>query len=183
MDTNFLIFEFCLSKFQRKLHFKLLLHMTSTIFLLPMLLANGNFIDVDTIYEPSLRSCNFDIVSTHLSFSHLSILCKGPVLKSICPPPLPSLIMPFIPELNSNLKTGKSSPGFHLCAAAIQTENRCYVPCLLWMQTAPFSVYTHFLFPISWSKIWRFLPGQRGKYHGYARWNHLCTQFWLSPDF
>lgn len=70
---------------------------------LPMLLSDGYSIHIHAISEPPLRLLNLDIVSAHLSLAHQPVFGKCPILEAVGPPPLPRLVMPFIPELDGNL--------------------------------------------------------------------------------
>ena len=71
--------------------------------ILPVFLIDSNFVDINSLLEPSLSVSELNVISAHLSLPHSPILGKSPVLKPIGPPPLSSLIVPFIPELDGNL--------------------------------------------------------------------------------
>lgn len=68
-----------------------------------MLLLNVDFIHIHTIFEPPLLVWNFDVIAAHLPLAHTTVFCKSPVLEAVRSPPLSSGIVPFIPELYSNL--------------------------------------------------------------------------------
>lgn len=56
---------------------------------LPVLLFDGNLVDINSLLKPSLTLGELDIIPTHLPLSHPSILSESPVFKTVSPPPLP----------------------------------------------------------------------------------------------
>lgn len=77
---------------------------------LPVLLVDLDLIHIHAFCEPSLTVCNLDIVSTHLSLTHASIVGKCPILETIRTPPLMFFIVPLIPKLYCNLDILSVSP-------------------------------------------------------------------------
>jgi hypothetical protein len=78
---------------------------------LPMLLLDGNFIHINTLFEPSLVISKLRIVPTHLPLPHPSVFCERPILKAVGSPPLACFIIPLVPKLHCNLCTGNRSIG------------------------------------------------------------------------
>jgi hypothetical protein len=77
------------------------------IYLSPVFRTYRDFINIDTILEPSFSIRDLDIISTHLSLPHPSILLESPIFKTITSIPLPSLIVIFIPKLDCDLGMDK----------------------------------------------------------------------------
>jgi hypothetical protein len=71
--------------------------------MLPVLLVDGNGVDVHITLEPPLLVRNLDVVTTHHPLPHEPVIRKCPVLEPIGPPPLAVLVVPFIPELHRDL--------------------------------------------------------------------------------
>lgn len=69
----------------------------------PMLLTNLDRVNIHSILEPPLIVGDLHIVATHLPLLHSAVLCKRPILKTIASIPLSALVMPLIPELDSDL--------------------------------------------------------------------------------
>lgn len=70
---------------------------------LPVRLVDWYRVDIDTIFKPSLIMRDLDIVTTHLSLSHASVVGKCPVFETIRTKPLACGIVPLVPELYCNL--------------------------------------------------------------------------------
>jgi len=77
---------------------------------LPMLLWYLHWIDINTILEPPLFVRDLDVVSTHLTLSHAAVGSEGPVFEAVGAVPLVCCVMPFVPELYSNLHIVNSIP-------------------------------------------------------------------------
>jgi hypothetical protein len=69
----------------------------------PVLLVDGHSVDVHAALEPPLLIRDLDIIAAHLPLAHEAVFGKGPVLKTVGPPPLAGLVVPFVPELDCNL--------------------------------------------------------------------------------
>jgi hypothetical protein len=72
---------------------------------LPMLLRDFHSVHIDTVLEPPFCVRNLDVVAAHLPLSHPAVLRKRPVFEAVGSPPLAGLIVPFVPELYSDLNT------------------------------------------------------------------------------
>lgn len=78
-------------------------------FPLPVRFGNLHRVHINTIFEPSLRLANFDIVTTHLTFAHSAILCERPILKTVASHPLACFgVLEFVPELYRYLVIAES---------------------------------------------------------------------------
>jgi hypothetical protein len=69
-----------------------------------MLLRDVYSVDINTLLEPPFRIRDLDVVPAHLTLAHPAVCREGPVFKTIGAIPLPSCIVPFVPELNCNLR-------------------------------------------------------------------------------
>lgn len=69
---------------------------------LPVFLADGHLVHIHSFYEPPLTLRQLDIVTTHLSLPHSSILRKCPILEAIAALPLHTIlcVLVLIPELD-----------------------------------------------------------------------------------
>jgi hypothetical protein len=70
---------------------------------LPMFWTDRDFVDINTILEPSFRLRYLHIIPAHLPLPHPAIVLKSPIFKTVTSMPLSSLIMPLVPELDCNL--------------------------------------------------------------------------------
>jgi hypothetical protein len=89
-----------------------------------VLLRNLNLIHINTFLEPTFRVGELDIIPTHLSLPHPTIFCIGPIFETISSPPLTGMVVPFIPELHSNLYRRVSSafPNFLIALSPVQSN-------------------------------------------------------------
>ncbi len=70
-----------------------------------MPLADLDGIDIDPALEPALPFVDSHVVPAHLPLAHQAILGKRPVLQPVGAPPLACLILPFVPKLDSDLRS------------------------------------------------------------------------------
>lgn len=78
--------------------------------ILPVLLADIHSVHIHAVLEPPLLLADLDVVCAVLPLPHQAVVRKGPVLKAVRPPPLAGLVVPLIPELDSNLQKCQSEP-------------------------------------------------------------------------
>lgn len=72
----------------------------------PLPVSFGNFhrVHINSTLKPTLSLADFDVVTTHLSLTHLAILGESPVFKTITSHPFSSLgMLELIPELHGDL--------------------------------------------------------------------------------
>jgi len=70
-----------------------------------MSLRNGHLIHIHALLEPPILLLQLDIIPTHLTLSHHTILPERPILKTITTLPLHAVagVLILVPELHGNL--------------------------------------------------------------------------------
>lgn len=72
---------------------------------LPVFFTDRHLVHIHSFYEPPLALCQLDIVTTHLSLPHSSILRKRPIFETIAALPLHTIlhVLILVPKLDRDL--------------------------------------------------------------------------------